>query len=97
MLKQEIDTGLLRHLSIAAIGPATRAEIEALGLKVTVMPEEYVAESLLEAFAAHDLAGRRVLLPRAAVARDLVPTELTRRGASVERERECHEQHSHHS
>ena len=48
------------------------------------MGKEYVAESLLEAFAAHDLAGKRVLLPRAAVARDLVPNELARRGAHVD-------------
>jgi len=69
---------------ICAIGPATRAAVEALHLKVDLMGKEYVAESLLEAFAAHDLAGKRVLLPRAAVARDLVPAELTRRGALVE-------------
>jgi len=48
------------------------------------MGREYVAEGLLQAFAAYDLAGRRVLLPRAAVARDLVPVELARRGAHVD-------------
>jgi uroporphyrinogen III methyltransferase / synthase len=69
---------------ICAIGPATRAAIEALHLKVDLMPREYVAESLVEAFAAIDLTGRRILLPRAAVARDVVPEELTRRGAVVE-------------
>jgi len=69
---------------ICAIGPATRAAIEALHLKVDLMGKEYVAEGLLAAFEAHDLSGKRVLLPRAAVARDLVPVELTRRGASVE-------------
>jgi len=69
---------------ICAIGPATRAAIEALHLKVDLMGREYVAEGLLEAFSAHDLAGRRVLLPRAAVARDLVPVELARRGAHVD-------------
>ena len=69
---------------ICAIGPATRAAVEALHLKVDLMGKEYVAESLVEAFAAHDLAGKRVLLPRAAVARDLVPAELTRRGAVVD-------------
>jgi uroporphyrinogen III methyltransferase / synthase len=69
---------------ICAIGPATRAAVEALHLKVDLIGKEYVAESLLDAFAAHDLAGKRVLLPRAAVARDLVPTELTRRGAHVD-------------
>ena len=69
---------------ICAIGPATRAAVEALHLKVDLMGKEYVAEGLLEAFAAHDLAGKRVLLPRAAVARDLVPAELARRGAQVD-------------
>jgi uroporphyrinogen III methyltransferase/synthase len=69
---------------ICAIGPATRAAVEALHLKVDLMGKEYVAEGLLEAFAAHDLAGRRVLLPRAAVARDLVPMELAKRRARVD-------------
>ena len=48
------------------------------------MPEEYVAESLVKAFANEDLSRRRILLPRAAVARDLVPVELKRRGATVD-------------
>jgi len=76
----------LRHLRarLCAIGPATRAAIEALHLKVDLMPKEYVAESLLEAFAAIDLGGKRILLPRAAIARDLVPDELKRRGANVD-------------
>ena len=69
---------------ICAIGPATRAAVEALHLKVDLMGKEYVAEGLLAAFAGHDLAGKRVLLPRAAVARDLVPAELARRGAQVD-------------
>jgi uroporphyrinogen III methyltransferase/synthase len=69
---------------ICAIGPATRAAIESAHLKADLMGKDYVAEGLLEAFRAHDLAGRRVLLPRAAVARDLVPDELARRGAQVD-------------
>ncbi len=69
---------------ICAIGPATKAAVEALHLKVDKMPEEYVAESLVQAFASEDLNWRRILLPRAAVARDLVPMELKRRGATVD-------------
>jgi uroporphyrinogen III methyltransferase / synthase len=69
---------------ICAIGPATRAAVEALHLKVDLMPKEYVAESLVDAFAGEDLHFRRILLPRAAVARDLVPRELSRRGAHVD-------------
>lgn len=69
---------------ICAIGPATRAAVEALHLKVDRMPEEYVAESLVQAFASGDLRGCRILLPRAAVARDVAPVELMRRGATVD-------------
>jgi uroporphyrinogen III methyltransferase / synthase len=69
---------------IGAIGPATKAAVEALHLKVDLMPKEYVAESLVEAFANENLQFRRILLPRAAVARDLVPRELSRRGATVD-------------
>ncbi len=69
---------------ICTIGPATRRAIEALHLKVDLMGEEYVAEALVEAFAPFDLQGKRILLPRAAVARELVPVELARRGARVD-------------
>ena len=61
---------------ICAIGPATRDALERFHLKVDVMANEYVAEGLLAALAAYDLTGARVLIARAAVARDLLPTEL---------------------
>lgn len=69
---------------LCAIGPGTRASLEALLLKVDLMGREYVAESLLEAFAPVDVSGRRILLARAAVARDVLPAELARRGAIVD-------------
>jgi uroporphyrinogen III methyltransferase/synthase len=69
---------------ICAIGPATRRAVEDLHLKVDLMPEEYVAESLVKAFAGEKLAGQRVLLPRAVVARDLIPKELGKLGAQVD-------------
>ena len=69
---------------LCTIGPATRAAVEALHLRVDRMPEEYVAESLLEALAGDDLKGQRIMLPRAAVARDIVPVTLRERGAIVE-------------
>jgi uroporphyrinogen III methyltransferase/synthase len=69
---------------ICAIGPATRAAIEALHLKVDLMPEEYVAESLVQAFANENLAGKTILLPRAAIARDVIPNELAKLGAHID-------------
>jgi uroporphyrinogen III methyltransferase / synthase len=69
---------------VCAIGPATRSAIEDLHLKVELMPDEYVAESLIQAFAREDLAGKKILLPRAAVARDVIPNELAKLGAQVD-------------
>jgi uroporphyrinogen III methyltransferase/synthase len=69
---------------ICAIGPATRRAVEDLHLKVDLMPGEYVAEALIAAFARHDVRGKRILLPRAAVARDVIPEELARLGAQVD-------------
>jgi uroporphyrinogen III methyltransferase/synthase len=69
---------------IAVIGPATRAAVEALHLKVDVMAEEYVAESLADALSESEVKGKRVLLPRAAVARDTLPEDLRRKGATVD-------------
>src|SRR5690242_8590318 len=46
---------------ICAIGPSTRNAVEALHLKVDMMGKEYVAESLVEAFAAYDIEGKRML------------------------------------
>jgi len=81
--RSAVDLRALRA-RLCAIGPATRAAIEALHLKVDLMGQEYVAEGMLKAFEPHHLMGLRILLPRAAVARDLVPRELARRGAVVD-------------
>jgi uroporphyrinogen-III synthase len=73
----------LKHLKIAAIGPATRKAIEKRGLKVDVVPEEYVAESVVKSLRSK-VKGKRVLLARAKVARDVIPRELRRLGAQVD-------------
>ncbi|WP_180542109.1 uroporphyrinogen-III C-methyltransferase [Nevskia soli] len=69
---------------IAVIGPATRQAVEAAHLKVDVTGDEFVAESLAEALDKFPLANRRVLLVRAAVARDYLPEFLRSRNASVD-------------
>ena len=71
-----------RQLRIAAIGPATRKAIEHRGLKVDVMPKEYVAESVVRSLRRR-VRGKSVLLVRAKVARDVIPHELRKAGAHV--------------
>ena len=69
---------------IATVGAATREAAEKEGLPVSLTPEKYVAESLVEAFGDEDLRGRRVLIPSAAVTRDVLRNELRKRGAAVD-------------
>jgi len=73
----------LNHLKIAAIGPATRKAITQRGLKVDVVPEEYVAESVVKSLR-KQVPGKRLLLVRAKVARDVIPRELGKAGAQVD-------------
>ncbi|MFZ0760122.1 MAG: uroporphyrinogen-III synthase [Candidatus Sulfotelmatobacter sp.] len=73
----------LQHLRMAAIGPATKEAIEERGGKVDVVPEEYVAESVVRSLRRR-VKGKRVLLVRAKVARDVIPRELRKAGARVD-------------
>ena len=70
-------------IRIAAIGPATKKAIEQRGLRVDVMPKEYVAESVVRSLR-KKVKGKRVLLVRAKVARDVIPRELRKAGAKVD-------------
>ncbi len=73
----------LQHLKIAAIGPATREAIGKRGLRVHVVPKKYVAESVVASLR-NRVKGKRVLLARAKVARDVIPRELRKLGAQVD-------------
>jgi uroporphyrinogen III methyltransferase / synthase len=69
---------------VLAVGPATARAARLAGLSVRLVPVEFVAEGLLRALDGMDLAGKRVIFPRAEVAREELPEELRRRGASVD-------------
>ena len=81
--KLKLNRGALSHLKIAAIGPATKKAIEAHDVHVQVTPKEYVAESVVSALHRR-VKGKRILLVRAKVARDVIPRELRKAGASVD-------------
>src|SRR5215467_13397867 len=74
----------MQHLLVVAIGPATAAAIQSEGLGVSIVPEKYVAESVVEALRGKIFKNSRVLLVRAKVARDVLPDELRKTGATVE-------------
>jgi len=78
-----LETARFAHLQIAAVGSATAQALREMGLQVAVTPREYVAESLVEALGERT-RGQRVLLARAAVARDVIPNALRAQGANVD-------------
>ena len=70
--------------TVAAIGPGTARALAKCGISADIVPERFVAESLVEALAEVDVAGKRVLVARAAEARDVIPEHLEGRGAEVD-------------
>ena len=81
------DARALAGATVAAIGPGTAAELAARGIRADVVPERFVAEGLIDALAPLPLDGQRVLVARAAEARDALPAALRERGAEVTRSR----------
>ena len=78
------DARALAGATVAAIGPGTAAELERHGVRADVLPEQFVAEALVEALAPIEVEGRRVLVARAAQARRVLPDALLERGARVD-------------
>jgi uroporphyrinogen-III synthase len=70
-------------LNVAAVGEATATAAREVGFPVTLVPETYVAESLAKSLA-DQTRGKKILLARAAVARDIIPDSLRTAGAAVD-------------
>jgi uroporphyrinogen-III synthase len=70
-------------LKVAGVGSGTAAAARDVGFQITLIPESYVAESLLDGLAGH-VSGQRILLAQAAVARDVIPDALRAAGAAVD-------------
>lgn len=81
---QEKDARFLGGVRVGAIGPATAEALEGRGIRPDLVPGEYRAEAVVEALGGENMAGARVLLPRAEKAREVLPLELEKMGASVD-------------
>jgi uroporphyrinogen III methyltransferase / synthase len=73
----------VKNVQIAVVGSATANKLADYRLTASLTPENYRAEGLLQAFPS-DLRGVRILFPRAETARELLPEEVRRRGATVD-------------
>jgi uroporphyrinogen III methyltransferase/synthase len=78
------EAGASSGTAIAAIGPGTARALSRCGIAADIVPERFIAESLVESLAAIEVSGKRVLVARAAGARDVIPEHLEGRGAEVD-------------
>src|SRR5690606_7578564 len=79
-----LDTRSLAGVSLCAIGPATASGIELEGARADLVAAEHTAEGVVTALAEEaELAGARILLPQAEIAREVLATSLRAAGAEV--------------
>lgn len=80
-----LDLRVLGRCRVACIGPATAEALEERGIRADLIPAEFRAEGLLEALeAAGGIRGQRFLIPRAEVAREVLPDTLRAKGGIVD-------------
>ncbi|HWC09215.1 MAG TPA: uroporphyrinogen-III C-methyltransferase [Solirubrobacterales bacterium] len=84
MTAADLDARALAGVTVAAIGPGTARALAERGVLADVVPERFVAEGLIEALGDIEVEGARVLVARAAEARDVLPEWLRGRGAQVD-------------
>jgi uroporphyrinogen III methyltransferase/synthase len=78
------DARALGAAQVAAIGPATAEALLERGIRPDFIPPKYVAESVVEGLLERGVAGKKVLIPRARVAREVLPEELAKVAAQVD-------------
>ena len=74
----------LKGVRIFTIGPKTADAVRDLGIHVDVVPENFVAESLIESIGKENINGKRFLIPRATVAREVLPEKLREMGGQID-------------
>jgi uroporphyrinogen III methyltransferase/synthase len=78
------DARSLQGVRVCCIGPRTAQELEKFGVNADLIPSQYQAEGVLDEMKKAGVAGQRVLIARAAQAREILPEELRRMGAEVQ-------------
>jgi uroporphyrinogen III methyltransferase/synthase len=77
------DLRILKGVKICTVGPKTAEALETYGLRADLIPDEFKAEGVLAALGGVEVKGRKFLIPRAKVAREVIPDKLRELGADV--------------
>lgn len=84
LMESQRDVRALAGLTLCCIGPRTAEALSAYGLHADVIPEQFQAEGILNALDGRPVRGMSALIPRALVAREILPEQLRKRGATVD-------------
>jgi uroporphyrinogen III methyltransferase/synthase len=77
------DLRMLKGVNICVVGPKTAEALESYGLRADLVPTDFKAEGVLAALGKEQIKVKKFLIPRAKVARELIPDKLRERGAEV--------------
>jgi len=77
------DLRILKGVNICTVGPKTAESLESYGLRADLIPSEFKAEGVLAALGGTKVKGKKILVPRAKKARELIPDKLREQGAEV--------------
>ncbi len=78
-----LDARVLHGAKVGAVGRATAEAIQKYGIKADLVPEKFTAEGLAESLLSLGIEGKKILLPRALKAREVLPVSLEKGGAKV--------------
>ena len=78
------DTRALAAIKVAAIGIQTAEQLKSYGVIADIVPAEFRAEGIIEVLSGLVEPGMKILIPRALVARDILPEKLRGMGADVD-------------
>lgn len=84
MHEKQKPVSALKQLRVGAIGPETAKALSAGGIDTGLVPPRFQAEGILETMMPQAMRGQRVLIPRAAKAREVLPETLRQWGAAVD-------------
>ena len=84
LLANKKDVRDLKGVKICCIGPATAQQVEGKGIRVNLVPRKFISEGILKSFSGKNLKGKKILIARAAKARDVLPEGLKKLGAQVD-------------
>ncbi len=78
-----LDIRMLKGIGICTVGPKTAESLGTFGLRADLIPAEFKAEGVLAALGNEKVKGKKFLIPRAKVAREIIPDKLKEMGANV--------------